>query len=60
MSVFVRGPGEEGLEKRGWRRGPGEERLEKRAREQRVKNCFLAQAWMTMLCVAALVIAGVP
>ena len=43
MSVFVRRPGEEGLEKRG---------PEKGNREQRAKNCFLAQTWMTMLCAS--------
>jgi hypothetical protein len=51
MSVFVRRPGEEGLEKRG---------PEKGNREQRAKNCFLTEVWMAMPCVAVLVIAGVP
>ena len=56
MSVFVkrarrRWPGEGGLEKRG---------PEKGNREQRAKNCFLTEVWMSALCVAALVIAGVP
>ena len=51
MSVFVRRPGEEGLEKRG---------PEKGNREQRAQNCFLTEVWMSALCVTRLVIAGVP
>ena len=45
MSVFV---------KMAWRRGLEKKGPEKGNREQRAQNCFLAQAWMTMLCVAAL------
>ena len=61
MSVFVKrarrrwpgegGPGEDGLEKKG---------PEKGNREQRAKNCFLTEVWMSALCVTGLVIAGVP
>ena len=37
------------------KRGP-----EKRNREQRAKNCFLTEVWMSALCVTRLVIAEVP
>ena len=55
MSVFVkrarrRGPGEEGLKKK----GPEKKDPEKGNREQRAKNCFLTEVWMSALCVAAL------
>ena len=56
MSVFVK----MSLEKRAWRSGARRRGAlekgsqEKRGQERRVQNCFLAQAWMTMLCVAAL------
>ena len=56
MSVFVKMAGRRGLEKR----GPDKVCLEKGNREQRAKNCFLTEVWMTMLCVAVLVIAVVP
>ena len=47
MSVFVK----KGLEKGG---------PEKGNREQRAKNCFLTEVWMSALCVTGLVIAEFP
>ena len=55
MSVFVKR-----ARRRGPKKGPEKKDPEKGNREQRAKNCFLTEVWMSALCVTRLVIAGVP
>ena len=61
MSVFVKRAGEERLGEEGLKKkGPEKKDPEKGNREQRAKNCFLTEVWMSALCVTRLVIAEVP